>query len=67
MTSAEQLELIGTGAEQARLDALLDDGRAGRSGGLALRGEPGVGKTRLTCQLDGDRSTLDTPATREVS
>ena len=39
--------LIGRLSEQSRLDALLDAARAGRSGGLVVRGEPGVGKTSL--------------------
>ena len=39
--------LIGRQEEQALLDALLDGARAGRSGGLVLRGGPGVGKTSL--------------------
>lgn len=39
--------LLGRGAERARIDALLDDARAGRSAALVLRGEPGVGKSAL--------------------
>lgn len=39
--------LVGRGSERARLDALLDDARVGRSGALVLRGEPGIGKTAL--------------------
>jgi DNA-binding CsgD family transcriptional regulator len=39
--------LIGRSREQALLDELLDAARAGRSGGLVVRGEPGVGKTSL--------------------
>ena len=39
--------LIGRSSEQARLDELLDAARAGRSGALVVRGEPGVGKTSL--------------------
>ena len=41
--------LIGRSSEQNRLDELLDAARAGRSGALVVRGEPGVGKT---CLLD---------------
>src|SRR5271156_6016819 len=33
--------------ERAMLNALSDDARAGRSGVLVMRGEPGVGKTAL--------------------
>ncbi|MFJ9371081.1 AAA family ATPase [Nocardia sp. NPDC101769] len=39
--------LFGRDAERARLDALLADARAKRSGTLALRGEPGIGKSAL--------------------
>jgi predicted ATPase len=33
--------------ERAALSQLLDAARAGRSGVLVLRGEPGIGKTAL--------------------
>ncbi len=39
--------LLGRRSECAALDRLLDGARAGRSGVLVLRGEPGVGKTVL--------------------
>jgi len=39
--------LIGRESECARLDELLDRARMGRSGALAIRGEPGIGKTAL--------------------
>ena len=39
--------LLGRRSECAALDQLLDGARAGRSGVLVLRGEPGVGKTAL--------------------
>jgi DNA-binding CsgD family transcriptional regulator len=39
--------LAGRDAESARLDRLLADARAGQSAVLALRGEPGIGKTAL--------------------
>jgi len=39
--------LVGRERERARLDALLDAARAGRSGVLVVRGEAGVGKTVL--------------------
>ncbi|MBP0455516.1 AAA family ATPase [Kitasatospora sp. RG8] len=39
--------LYGREQEQAVVDALLDGARAGRSGVLVLRGEPGIGKTAL--------------------
>jgi DNA-binding CsgD family transcriptional regulator len=39
--------LLGRRGECAELDRLLDAVRAGRSGALVVRGEPGVGKTAL--------------------
>jgi AAA ATPase domain len=39
--------LLNRNAERAALDNLLEAVRAGRSGVLVLRGEPGVGKTAL--------------------
>ena len=41
------MRLYGREAETARLDELLASARAGRSGVLMLRGEPGIGKTAL--------------------
>jgi predicted ATPase len=39
--------LVGRAAERERIDDLLADARAGRSGALLLVGDPGVGKTAL--------------------
>jgi AAA ATPase domain len=39
--------LVGREAEQRRIDQLLRQAAAGRSGVLALRGDPGIGKTAL--------------------
>ncbi|MFF4415857.1 AAA family ATPase [Streptosporangium sp. NPDC001559] len=39
--------LYGRAAEQAVIDRLLSEARAGRSGALLVRGEPGIGKTAL--------------------
>jgi DNA-binding NarL/FixJ family response regulator len=39
--------LRGRGVQQAAIDALLSQARAGASGALVLRGEPGIGKTTL--------------------
>ncbi|GAA3096829.1 helix-turn-helix transcriptional regulator [Streptosporangium carneum] len=39
--------LHGRTAEQAVIDRLLSEARAGRSGALLVRGEPGIGKTAL--------------------
>jgi DNA-binding CsgD family transcriptional regulator/tetratricopeptide (TPR) repeat protein len=41
------MRLKGRESERARIDLLLSAARAGRSGTLPLRGEPGVGKTAL--------------------
>jgi DNA-binding CsgD family transcriptional regulator len=41
------VRLFGRDAECATLDALIAGTRSGRSAGLVLRGEPGVGKTAL--------------------
>jgi predicted ATP-dependent serine protease len=38
---------VGRRSECETLDRLLVDARAGRSGALVIRGEPGVGKTAL--------------------
>jgi DNA-binding CsgD family transcriptional regulator len=42
-----QAVLLGRERECARIDQLLDDARAGRSGALVVRGEAGVGKSAL--------------------
>ncbi|MFI7643061.1 AAA family ATPase [Nonomuraea sp. NPDC049400] len=39
--------LLGRESEQLAIDVLLDEARAGRSGVLVIRGEPGIGKTSL--------------------
>src|SRR5690349_12571591 len=39
--------LRGREVQQAAIDALLSQARAGASGALVLRGEPGIGKTAL--------------------
>src|SRR3954453_20648809 len=39
--------LLGRAAECERIDALLARARAGSSGVLVIRGEPGIGKTAL--------------------
>ena len=40
-------DVLGRGSECAVIDRLLEGVRAGRSGALVVRGEPGVGKTAL--------------------
>ena len=39
--------LLGRGDERFALDGLLSSARAGRSGALIIRGEPGIGKSAL--------------------
>ena len=39
--------LVGRREERARIDLLLEQAAAGRGGALAVRGEPGIGKTAL--------------------
>ncbi|MBB6346370.1 DNA-binding CsgD family transcriptional regulator [Nonomuraea muscovyensis] len=46
-TEAGALVLYGRASEQAAIRDLVDTARAGRSGGLVLRGEPGIGKSAL--------------------
>jgi DNA-binding CsgD family transcriptional regulator len=41
------VDLVGRTAECARVDGLLADARAGRSGAIVLRGEAGIGKSAL--------------------
>ncbi|MGH3266889.1 MAG: ATP-binding protein, partial [Trebonia sp.] len=41
------MRLYGREAELAVLDDLLSKARAGNSGALVLRGDPGIGKTAL--------------------
>jgi DNA-binding CsgD family transcriptional regulator/tetratricopeptide (TPR) repeat protein len=43
---------VGRHAELAVVDKLLSDLAAGRGGGLAICGEPGMGKTSLTIELE---------------
>src|ERR1700740_2647496 len=46
--------LRGRSRERERLGRLLTGIRSGRSGGLVVRGEAGIGKTALLEQLVGD-------------
>ncbi|HEV3054193.1 MAG TPA: AAA family ATPase, partial [Solirubrobacteraceae bacterium] len=41
------MKIFGRRSERAELDRLIDGARAGRSGVVVLRGEPGAGKTAL--------------------
>jgi DNA-binding CsgD family transcriptional regulator len=53
--------LHGREAERTAVEALLEDARAGHSGMLVLRGEPGMGKTALlrhARELAGDMRVL---------
>jgi DNA-binding CsgD family transcriptional regulator len=53
--------LLGRDTERRRIETLLADARAGTSGVLILRGEPGIGKTALldhAAALAGDARVL---------
>jgi DNA-binding CsgD family transcriptional regulator len=50
------VDLIGRAAECSRIDALLDDARAGQSSTLLITGEPGIGKSALL-RYAGGRAT----------
>src|SRR5436190_2193481 len=43
--------LVGRRAELRTLERLLADARAGEHAGVAVAGEPGIGKTRLLSEL----------------
>ena len=45
--------------ERAALSGLLDAARAGRSGVLVVRGEPGIGKTALLDWVDRKSTRLN--------
>src|SRR3954471_21407876 len=47
VSAIPQPGLLGRRSETATLDQLLEAVRAGESGALAIRGDPGVGKTAL--------------------
>ncbi|MFG3437775.1 ATP-binding protein [Nonomuraea sp. NPDC047897] len=50
---AGALVLYGRAGEQTAIRDLVDAARAGRSGGLVLRGEPGIGKSALLAWAAG--------------
>ncbi|GHF32996.1 DNA-binding CsgD family transcriptional regulator [Amycolatopsis bartoniae] len=50
--------LRGRGTEQAEIEALLGSARAGVSGALVLRGEPGIGKTALLREAVADAAGM---------
>jgi DNA-binding SARP family transcriptional activator len=52
-TPVAQMPLIGRAAELDQLSAVLEQARAGRGGVMAIRGEAGIGKTRLVNELIG--------------
>ncbi|WP_182905217.1 helix-turn-helix transcriptional regulator [Microbispora sp. H13382] len=59
--------LWGRATDQAVIDGLLDRARAGRSGVLVVRGEPGIGKTSLLAYAaDRARDTRDMRVLRGV-
>ena len=50
--------IVGREAEQARIQALLDEARRGRTGTLVVLGEPGIGKTALLDEVCAHGSSL---------
>ena len=58
--------LFGRGAECDQLDALLESARAGASGTLLIRGDPGVGKSALLRYAVGKADGMAVLATAGV-
>ena len=58
LSTAGPGELLGRLPERAALGRLLEGARAGRSGVLVLRGEPGVGKSALLEWVAGSAAGL---------
>jgi DNA-binding CsgD family transcriptional regulator len=58
--------LRGRETQQAVIDELLSQARAGSSGALALRGEPGIGKTALLDYAANQAKGDDMPVLRAV-
>jgi predicted ATPase len=54
--------LVGRSQEVALLDRLLDDAARGRGAVVVVRGEPGVGKSRLLLELVESARASGTPA-----
>src|SRR5262245_36193128 len=52
--SVDDVALIGRTSERALLVKAMDAAWAGRSGGVALLGEAGIGKSRLVSELIGE-------------
>lgn len=65
-TTGSRERLLGRAPERAALAALLADARAGRSGALLLRGEPGIGKTALLQETIGQAAGMRVLYTRGV-
>jgi class 3 adenylate cyclase len=54
-SSASTTPLVGRDPERARLvDVLKSTAATGRGGAVVVTGEPGVGKSRLLCDVEGD-------------
>ncbi|MGH7821493.1 MAG: AAA family ATPase, partial [Candidatus Binatia bacterium] len=51
VASSARSELVGRERELADLEAGLDDALAGRGRSFLIRGEPGIGKTRLADEI----------------
>src|ERR671911_89418 len=57
---------VGRERERARIDRLLQDARAGRSGALLLHGEAGIGKTALMRWAIGQATSMRTLRARGI-
>ncbi len=55
---------VGQAEERARIASLLAAARAGQSGVLVLRGEPGIGKTTVLRQVAADAAGMTVVTTR---
>jgi DNA-binding CsgD family transcriptional regulator len=67
---APPASLVGRNAEREMVERLIADVRGGRSRGLVLRGDPGVGKTALlefACREAADLRVLSASATPSES
>ncbi len=66
VASYTRLMLVGRDREQQTLVRLLDEARAGRSGVLAIAGEPGIGKSALLAYAGEQAAGLNVLRARGV-
>src|SRR6478609_1719942 len=64
--AAADTELVGRDAERDQLRAALADAAVGAPRALAIRGDPGVGKTRLLDAAVADAPAVGGPAFRVI-